>query len=215
MAEHRVDGSILLPASHSTADDLRGSLDQTRLPHVLVCRAVPGYASNYVGADNQASGELAGRHLREIGAHSVAFIGGVEHSVPREDRRRGLLTGLGPDVRRLTADLPSPDDSTADLAPLLSEALADGVPDAVRSYPTLTSANGFPDRVGALATELLVSSIKSSPADPEQVLVPPTLSVRQTTLSWAGGHGDGKKERSKPSGQALEPPLSHHRSTLR
>lgn len=223
MAEHRVDGLILLPSSRSTAEDLDRALGRTKMPHVLVCRAVHGYASTYVGADNEASGELAGRHLREMGAQSVVFIGGVEPSVPREDRRRGLLAGLAPGVTRLTADLPSPDDSAMDLDPLMSEAFANGVPDAivtyndmyafavlgalrarglepgrdvavvgfddvpdaVRAYPTLTSAQGFPERVGTLATDLLFKLITEGPAEPENVLVPPTLSVRQSTLAWA------------------------------
>jgi LacI family transcriptional regulator len=196
------------------------------MPHVLVCRAVHGYAANYVGADNEASGELAGRHLRDIGARSVAFVGGVEHSAPREDRQRGLLTGLAPDITRLTADVPSPEDGTTDVTPTLATALAEGVPDAivtyndmyafavlgalrarglepgrdvavigfddvpdaVRSYPTLTSAQGFPDQVGVLATKLLLTNIKDAAAEPQQILVQPNLSVRQTTLVWAAEH---------------------------
>ena len=223
MAEHRVDGLILLPASHTTPPDLNSLLGETRMPHVLVCRSVQGYSSDYVGADNEASGELAGRHLREIGVRSAVFIGGVERSMPREDRRRGLLAGLAPAVNRLAADVPSAYDGVADLAPLLAQALEDGVPDAivtyndmyaiavlgalraqgiepgrdvavvgfddvpdaVRSFPSLTSAQGFPDRVGALATRLLLKSTKNRAAEPTHVLVQPTLSIRQTTLAWA------------------------------
>jgi LacI family transcriptional regulator len=231
MAEHRVDGVILLPTSHCTPVDLEATLGKTAMPHVLVCRAVHGYASNYVGADNEVSGELAGRHLREIGAQSVVFIGGVEHSVPREDRKRGLLTGLGPDIARLAADVPSPEDGTRDVTSSLAQALEKGVPDAivtyndmyafavlgalrargiepgrdvavigfddvpdaVRSFPTLTSAQGFPDQVGRLATKLLLTSSQDAAAEPQQILVQPNLSVRQTTSAWTT-----KRDRASP-----------------
>jgi DNA-binding LacI/PurR family transcriptional regulator len=61
----------------------------------------------------------------------------------------------------------------------------DDVPDAVRSFPSLTSAQGFPDRVGTIATRLLLKSMQGAPAEPKHILVQPTLSVRQSTLSWA------------------------------
>jgi LacI family transcriptional regulator len=233
MAEHQVDGVILLPASHSTPQILSDLLVLPRLPHVLVARAVNGFESDYVGADNEASGRLVGRHLRELGAKSVAFFGGVEHSVPREDRVRGLLAGLAPDVDTLTADVPSAYDSSEDLAPLVTEALRHGlpdavvayndmyafsvysslraagvepgqdlavvsfddVPDAIRAYPALTSAAGYPDRVGATATDLLLSAIERHPSSPRHVLVPPSLHPRRSSLAWRGATvGSGSPE---------------------
>jgi LacI family transcriptional regulator len=135
MAEHRVDGIILLPASHSSPKDLERSLDRSGLPHVLVARAVAGYVSDYVGADNEASGVVVGRHLTDLGVQSVAFLGGVEHSVPREDRLRGLMAGLGPSITSLTADVSSPYDATAGMASLLDAALEQGPPaDAIVAY---------------------------------------------------------------------------------
>jgi LacI family transcriptional regulator len=222
MAEHQVDGVILLPASETTAAVLHELLAKPGMPHVLVARDIQGYTGDYVGADNEASGELVGRHLREMGARSVAFLGGVENSIPRDDRRRGLLAGLAPDVTQLAADLPTAHDSTEDLAPLVTQALAtavpdaivtyndmyafsvlgalrtnglepgrdvavvsfDDVPDAERSFPTLTSAAGFPDRVGTRATELVLKAVANGPHEPEHVLVQPSFSVRQSTESW-------------------------------
>lgn len=222
MAEHQVDGVVLLPASHSTPEGLRDLLVATKLPHVLVARAVDGFACDYVGADNEASGRLVGEHLRGLGVRSVAFFGGVEHSLPREDRLRGLLAGLAPEVTSLFADVPSAYDSSEDLAPTVARALREGLPDAVvayndmyafsvysalraagvepgrdiavvsfddvpdalRAYPALTSAAGYPDQVGATATELLLSSIERAPAAPRHVLVPPALEGRPSTLGW-------------------------------
>jgi LacI family transcriptional regulator len=222
MVEHRVDGLILLPASHSTTADLAAVLGKD-VPHVLVTRSLPGHVSDYVGADNVASGELIGRHLRELGARSVAFVGGVEHSVPRDDRRAGVLRGLGKDVRRFVADVTSAYDTGEGMPPLLERALAgpapeaivayndmyafallgalrahglepgrdvavasfDDVPETQRTYPSLTSAAGHPELVGARATELLLRAVEGGPHQPERVLIEPELSIRDSTLSWA------------------------------
>jgi LacI family transcriptional regulator len=226
MAEHQVDGVILLPASHTTPAELEELLRRPRMPHALVSRAVQGYACDYVGADNEASGELAGRHLGEIGVRTVALLGGVERSLPREDRRRGLLTGLAPHGGSLVADVPSAYDTNEDPAPMLERALAAGVPDAIvtyndmyafavlgalrarglepgrqvavasfddvpgaeSSYPSLTSAAGFPAQVGATATEIVLAAIDQPATELRQVLVAPALNARQSTLTW---HADG------------------------
>jgi LacI family transcriptional regulator len=224
MVEHRVDGVILLPASQSTPPDLGELLDRAELPHVLVARGVYDYASDYVGADNVASGRLIGRHLLEIGARSVAFVGGVTHSIPRDDRRRGLLEGLEPEVPTLVADLPSAHDATEGLSAMLGEMLSttrpdalvayndmyafwllgalrahgvepgrdvavasfDDVPEAARTFPTLTSAAGFPARVGRIATELLLGAVaEESEGQSQHMLVDPVLQARESTLEWA------------------------------
>lgn len=218
MAEHRVDGIILLPASHSTAADLDASL--RGVPHALVARAVPGYDCNYVGADNERSGLLVGQHLRDIGARRVAFLGGVERSTPREDRLRGLRQGLGPGLDVLAADVPSEYDAGAGLGRLVDEALAqapdldaivayndmhafgiagalrargiepgrdvvlagfDNVPEAAAHYPSLTTADGFPTRVGVTATQLVLDTIADPSRPVQRVLVSPHLEVRAST----------------------------------
>lgn len=223
MAEHQVDGVILLPASHSTREGLEELLDRTGLAHVLVTRSPMGYTSDYVGADNTRSGELIGRHLRELGARRVAFLGGVAESAPRNDRRQGVLMGLGQSLRDLSADVPSAYDAREDLAALLEEALSeekpdaivtyndmyafsllgalrshglepgrdiavasfDDVPEAVRTYPPLTSVAGYPEKVGTIAMELLFQTIDRGHRQAQQVLVEPTLQVRRSTLAWS------------------------------
>lgn len=233
MAEHRVDGIILLPASHSTRATLEAALLDRGLPHALVARAVPGYECDYVGADNQASGRLVGRHLRDLGVASVAFLGGVEHSIPREDRVRGLIDGLGPAFHGLVADVPSPNDASIGLSGLVDQALSagqvpeaivayndmhafviagalrahglepgrdvalasfDNVPEAAHQFPSLTSADGFPTRVGEVATELVLRAISSGGRPPERVLIEPELEIRSSTLSWV-------EQRSGPGGE--------------
>jgi len=224
MAERRVDGILLLPASHTSPENLKASLRDPGLPHVLVARGVPGYRSDYVGADNEASGLLVGHHLLQIGAESVAFLGGVQGSVPREDRIRGLLKGLAQRVDSLLADIPLEYDAGADLSSLVDRALAagplpdavvayndmhafgiasalrarniepgrdvalasfDNIPEAAQHYPGLTSADGFPARVGQRATELLLQAIKGACPGHERVLIDPDLEVRGSTLAWS------------------------------
>lgn len=226
MAEHRVDGIVLLPASHTTPRDLDKTLRTRSMPHALVARAVVGYECDYVGADNEASGLLIGNHLRDKGVRRVAFLGGVDHSVPREDRIRGLMRGLAPEVTSLCADVASEYDASAGQAALVDDALAvgpmpeaivayndmyafgiasalrargvepgrdvalasfDNVPEAAQQYPALTTADGFPTRVGAAATELVLSAIADPTRPAQRVLVTPVLEVREST---AGTHAD-------------------------
>jgi LacI family transcriptional regulator len=227
MAEHRVDGVVLLPASHSTPQDLDRSLRRPGLSHALVARSVPGYECDYVGADNEASGMLVGHHLRDLGVSSVAFLGGVASSVPREDRIRGLIKGLAPDIQALAADVPSAHDISAGVSTLVDQALEQGsrpdaivayndmhafgilsalrarglepgrdiavvsfdnIPEASQQYPSLTTADGYPVRVGEVATELVLRAITEGPRPYERVLIEPVLEVRDSTLQWAARH---------------------------
>lgn len=94
MAEHRIDGLILLPAHGSRPEDLLKTVGAADLPHVLITRTIPGYEYDYVGADNVRSGVLVGEHLGALNVSTVAFLGGVEGSSSRRDRIEGLRSGL-------------------------------------------------------------------------------------------------------------------------
>jgi LacI family transcriptional regulator, galactose operon repressor len=224
MAEQQVDGIILLPASHTTPASLTEALGRRGMPHALVARSVPGYDCDYAGSDNEAGGRVVGEHLRTIGARRVAFLGGVEPSVPRSDRMRGLMQGLAPDVTALCADVPSEHDASVGHAHLVDRALHatdlpdaivayndmhaftimsalrsrgiepgrdvsvasfDNVPEAAQQYPSLTTADGFPTRVGAAATEMVLDRIAAGSSHPmRHTLIQPELRIRQsTTLS--------------------------------
>jgi LacI family transcriptional regulator len=61
----------------------------------------------------------------------------------------------------------------------------DDVPDAARSYPSLTSASGFPEIVGSRATDLVVEAVRAGGLPPaRRLLVRPELSARRSTLAW-------------------------------
>jgi LacI family transcriptional regulator len=63
----------------------------------------------------------------------------------------------------------------------------DDVPDAAAQQPGLTSAAGFPERVGAEAARLLMDRLEDPSRPPRHVLISPRLSVRESTTLWGQG----------------------------
>lgn len=224
MTERRIDGFIILPASETKPDDLGRTLLAAGIPHVLVARRIRHYASDYVGSDNVSSGRLIGQHLAEIGASSVAFLGGVWNSVPREDRLKGIRRGLKRAGLDVTVDLACASDGPDGGLELVEQMLAQGsCPDAIVAYndmyafgvlhalrskgiepgrsvavasfdnlpgaalqvPGLTSADGFPARVGAEASRLFFERLDNTATLLTQVLIEPDLVVRGSTTDWS------------------------------
>lgn len=83
----------LLIASCQT--DLRGfyGVEDQRTPFILVDRNFPHLRASYVGTDDYRAGELATRHLLQIGRRRIAHIAGPEIS-PGLDRLRGYKAAL-------------------------------------------------------------------------------------------------------------------------
>ena len=134
MAEHGVDGLMLVPAGGSAVDDLDETLVAAGIPHVLLTRSVPGHEADYVGADNVRSGRLAGEHLAALGVGSVAFLGGPRTSTARGERLRGLAGGLGAGIP-VTEGPPIAARDGAGGAGLVAELLARAAcPDAIVAY---------------------------------------------------------------------------------
>ena len=77
-------------------------LGDTRTPYVLFDRSFPHLAAHFVGSDDVAVGEMATRHLVDIGRKRIAHIGGKNTS-PSFDRLRGYRNVL------IKSRLPSPD----------------------------------------------------------------------------------------------------------
>lgn len=91
MTEHRVDGVVMLPAAETTPESL-APLSST--PHVLIARRVRGHNADYAGVANVKAGGLLGRHLIDMGARNIAFVGGPAGSIARTERERGLRREL-------------------------------------------------------------------------------------------------------------------------
>ncbi len=77
-------------------------LGDDRTPYILFDRNFPHLAAHFVGSDDVLVGEMATRHLIEIGRKRIAHIGG-RNSSPSFDRLRGYRNALA------AAGLPAPE----------------------------------------------------------------------------------------------------------
>ncbi|MEV0726250.1 substrate-binding domain-containing protein [Micromonospora purpureochromogenes] len=182
MVEHRIDGLVLLPAHGSRPEDLLETLGAAGLPHVLITRSVRGYGSDYVGADNVRSGELVGEHLSSLGVSTVAFLGGARGSSSRNDRVKGLRSGL----RRGGVTLP-PELSLSAARGEVGASLLDGLlargkcPDAIVAYNDMYAfgiLNGLRSRGIIPGRDVAVGSFDDVPDAVHQ----------QPPLTSAAGH---------------------------
>lgn len=87
LAEHRVDGFLLLPAIATDADSLRRDINN--LPAVLLNRDISAANVTQVGPDDAEVGRLGAAHLIDVhGCRSVAYFGGPALASPRVIRGR-------------------------------------------------------------------------------------------------------------------------------
>lgn len=91
MLAHRLD-ALALATCQQGAETLRRLTEQGP-PVVLLDRLVPGFTSNFVGADDYKIGVLATEHLLSSRRKRIAHIRGPENNVGR-DRLRGYLETL-------------------------------------------------------------------------------------------------------------------------
>lgn len=92
LAEKRIDGLVLV--SSGVAPDLAAQLQAQALPVVLVDREVPGLDCDLVEVDHTAGGEIATRHLLELGHPQVVCISGPAGLTPSSQRRAGWKRAL-------------------------------------------------------------------------------------------------------------------------
>jgi LacI family transcriptional regulator len=89
IGEHRVDGLVLAraPVEHTPIiDELRGA----GLPTVMIASDVDfGYGVRLT-VENRVSGQMAAKHLIELGHRRIGFLGGPRESVDSRDRLMGL-----------------------------------------------------------------------------------------------------------------------------
>jgi LacI family transcriptional regulator len=89
IGEHRVDGLVLAraPVEHTLIiDELRAA----GLPAVMIASDVDfGYGVRLT-VENRVAGQMAGKHLIELGHRRIGFLGGPKESVDSRDRLQGL-----------------------------------------------------------------------------------------------------------------------------
>jgi LacI family transcriptional regulator len=91
MLARRVDALILA----STQSDINSfqKLRERGLPFVFLDRKIPGFAANFVGVDDVLTGEMATKHLIDVGCKTIAHIAGSNVSTAL-DRETGYARTL-------------------------------------------------------------------------------------------------------------------------
>jgi DNA-binding LacI/PurR family transcriptional regulator len=109
LLERNVEGMIFI--SSEAADDLGDHSHYPRLRKegarlVFVNGSLPSVPAPAVGVDERAAGELATRHLIELGHEAIAFVAGPRHYRPTRDKNAGreaTLRAAGLDGSSLVA----------------------------------------------------------------------------------------------------------------
>ncbi|HTZ43713.1 MAG TPA: LacI family DNA-binding transcriptional regulator [Jatrophihabitans sp.] len=95
--EHRVAGLILVSGMHAdTKADVRryAELIARRLPVVFVNGYVPSLPAPFISCDDALAGELAVRHLVDLGHRRIGLASGPERYTPVIRRRAGFARAL-------------------------------------------------------------------------------------------------------------------------
>ncbi len=90
MTQHRVDGVMIQPAVGTDPSQLADSGGTQIVQYVRHATD----ELDFIGLDDDEAGRLVGRHLAELGARRVAYLGGAEDSSTRRGRLGGVIRGL-------------------------------------------------------------------------------------------------------------------------
>ncbi len=92
MASKSADG-LLIHAS-VVAKELALMLGREEIPHIVVGKPAFPNSVSWIDNNNQLSGEIAARHLVELGHTRIAYIGGLEEDRISEDRLAGVVAEI-------------------------------------------------------------------------------------------------------------------------
>jgi LacI family transcriptional regulator len=81
LISRRVD--VLIVASAQQTAESFHSLEEQKIPYILIDRNFPGLNANFVGVDDVAIGMMATQHLLELGCRRIAHLRGPEVSTSR------------------------------------------------------------------------------------------------------------------------------------
>lgn len=100
----RVDGLVLASAQPPTAPRLFRTIEERKVPYVLIDRKILGLRANYVGVDDEKVGEMATGHLIECGCRTIAHISGPKIATAL-GRLAGYRKALAQHNRRFSKSL--------------------------------------------------------------------------------------------------------------
>lgn len=123
MREHGAAGFILCPALETDAREIE-SLVAPGVPVILAIRRIIGARTSLIASDNVAGAARATRHLIELGHRRIAYLGGAERMVVRQDRVAGFRqamteAGLAVEPRLLVESMPTKDGGVVAMQRLL------------------------------------------------------------------------------------------------
>jgi LacI family transcriptional regulator len=93
MREHGAAGIVLCPALDTGAREV-DSLMSPGVPLILTIRRILGTRASQVTSDNVAGAARAARHLVGLGHRRIAYVGGAERMVVRQDRVAGFTRAM-------------------------------------------------------------------------------------------------------------------------
>lgn len=86
-------GLLWVPAQDTPPETLT-LLTTHALPAVTFLRPLDGAACDHVGLRNKEATALATRHLSDLGHRDIAYLGGSEHSIVRQERVAGYCDAM-------------------------------------------------------------------------------------------------------------------------
>lgn len=157
-AEQRVAGVIVIPH-----DQYAEGLHQVRaggIPVVVVDRAETGDEAMSLAVDDVRGGELAARHLIELGHRHLAFVGDETLAVPVHDRLSGVRKAVAEAGRGVRLDV-LPADLTVEAGRLVGDALS--------ATPATERPTGVTTAIDLLAIGVLQGLLQGGVRVPDDV----------------------------------------------
>lgn len=157
-SERRVAGLIVVP--HDRFAEGLHQVQAIGLPVVVVDRDEAGEPGMSVAVDDIAGGELAARHLIELGHRHLAFVGDEESAGPVHERLSGVRKAVADSAYDVRLDV-LPADLTADAGRVVGDQLAAMPP---QERPTAVTA-----AIDLLAFGVLQSLLQHGIRVPEDI----------------------------------------------
>lgn len=216
----QVDGLILASAQPPESTEVFERIEARNVPYVLIDRKFSNRNASYVGADDEAIGRLATRHLVEKGCRRIAHIAGP-NTTPGVGRLKGFREVLA------QAGIPAPpsyivhatDDASGFEAMRRLLAL-NPVPDGVFGYNDPTAAGAMKAILEAgLSIPQAVKVIGAGNVHYSDLLRIPLSTVDQSSMSVGAQAAEilmksiGAKRRKPPAAIVIEPQLIVREST--